>query len=49
MCSLTDFTVEAGQRATFVLNRVQSHDDEPPRYDPEEAERLWTESIVTIR
>ncbi len=36
-----------------MLNRVPSHDNEPPRYDAEVAlevtERFWTEWIVTIR
>ncbi len=49
MRSLADFTVEAGQRVPFVLTWVPSHQDEPPRYDPEvaleETERFWTDWI----
>ncbi|MFL6079039.1 MAG: glycoside hydrolase family 15 protein [Ornithinibacter sp.] len=49
MRSLAEFTVEAGQRVPFVLTWVPSHQDEPPRYDPElalgETEQFWTSWI----
>jgi GH15 family glucan-1,4-alpha-glucosidase len=49
MRSMAEFTVEAGQRVPFVLTWVPSHQDEPPRYDPERALRetagFWTEWI----
>jgi len=49
MRSLAEFTVEAGQRVPFVLTWVPSHQDEPPRYDPEtaldETDRFWRDWI----
>ena len=49
MRSLAEFTVEAGQRVPFVLTWVPSHQDEPPRYDPDraldETERFWKDWI----
>ena len=49
MRSMATFTVDAGQRVPFVLTWVPSFQDEPPRYDPDEAlgetERFWRDWI----
>ena len=49
MRSMAEFTVEAGQRVSFVLTWVPSYQDEPPRYDPDralrETEEFWRDWI----
>ena len=49
MRSMATFTVDAGQRVPFVLTWVPSFQDEPPRYDPDQAlgetDRFWRDWI----